>query len=116
MAAGVPVKLLFDSVGTTVSAELVNGDLYRGLLTNVEDNMNVQLDNAEITSRGKKTSQKSVFLRGSSIVFLQLPDSLKTSPALLTALAELTGSVDNRGNKGGFGAGRFDSRKRARDE
>jgi small nuclear ribonucleoprotein D3 len=119
MSSGIPVKLLFDSVGTIVSAELMNGDLYRGRLTNIEDNMNMQLDDTEITTRGgQKTTQKSVFLRGSSVVFLQLPDLLKTSPALLTALTELTAAADNRGNKGGFGAGRFEGKpkKRSRDE
>ena len=120
MSSGVPVKLLFDSIGTIISAELSNGDMYHGRLTNVEDNMNMQLDDVEITARnGTKSKQKNVFLRGSSIVFLQLPDLLKTSPALQTALAELTAAVDNRGNKGGFGAGRFDAskpKKRARDD
>ena len=40
---GVPVKLLHESEGHKVSIELVNGEVYRGLMMDAEDNMNCQL-------------------------------------------------------------------------
>lgn len=42
-AAGVPVKLLHDGEGHVVTVELKNGEVYRGLLSDVEDTMNCQL-------------------------------------------------------------------------
>lgn len=42
-AIGVPLKLLHDGSGHIVTVELKNGEVYRGLLAEVEDTMNCQL-------------------------------------------------------------------------
>jgi small nuclear ribonucleoprotein D3 len=119
-SSGIPVKLLHEAVGTIVTAELDNGDLYTGRLTSTEDNINVQLDDAKKTTKGGKVHEcPTVFIRGSNIVFVQLPEALKASPAVQAALLAVEGTaVDGRAQKkGGFGAAsRPKVTKRGRDE
>ena len=43
MSIGVPVKLLHEAEGHTVTMELKNGEIYRGHLIEAEDNMNCQV-------------------------------------------------------------------------
>ena len=105
--SGIPIKILYDAIGMTVSFELENGDLYTGKLTNVEDNMNVTLASAtKTTSYGKSLELAQVYVRGSSIVFFQLPDALKSAPALMAAASLLTAATDARGGGKGFGSDR----------
>ena len=40
---GVPVKLLHECEGHKVSVELTNGEIYRGMMVDAEDCMNLQL-------------------------------------------------------------------------
>lgn len=40
---GVPVKLLHECEGHKVSVELTNGEIYRGMLVDAEDCMNLQM-------------------------------------------------------------------------
>lgn len=84
MSLGVPIKLIHEGEGNNVTIELKNGEVYRGLLNSSEDNMNCQLSNVTLTSRDGRTSRlQQVFLRGSMIRFIVLPDNLKNSPLLL---------------------------------
>ena len=79
-AIGIPIKLLHEAAGHTVTIELNTGELYRGLLSNVEDNMNCQLDGVTATGRdGRQTRLEHCFLRGSKIRFLIIPDILKNA-------------------------------------
>ncbi|RNF08576.1 small nuclear ribonucleoprotein SmD3 [Trypanosoma rangeli] len=110
----IPLKVLFDAIGTTISLEVSNGELYTGTLSEVQDNMNVMLTAAKKTVKsGRTVEMKSVFVRGASIVFFQLPDALRTSPALVKAGQVMTNALDDRGNGKGFGARR--TLKRGRD-
>lgn len=107
-----PLKVLYDAIDTTISLELTNGEVYTGTLVEVQDTMNVLLKDASKTSKSGNTTQlTNVLLRGASIVFFQLPDSLKKSPALVTADKLVPKSLDARGGGKGFAA-----RSRARKE
>lgn len=65
---GVPVKLLHEAEGHKVTVELTTGELYRGMLTDVEDNMNCQMSNVTYTARdGQVSKMLSVYLRGSQV-------------------------------------------------
>eukprot|EP01006_Ploeotia_vitrea_P010318 TRINITY_DN26798_c0_g1_i2.p2 TRINITY_DN26798_c0_g1~~TRINITY_DN26798_c0_g1_i2.p2 ORF type:complete len:116 (+),score=47.19 TRINITY_DN26798_c0_g1_i2:119-466(+) len=78
---GVPVKLLHEAEGHIVTVELVTGELYRGLIMDAEDNMNVQLANVTFTGRdGSTRKMEHVFIRGSKIRFMILPAMLANSP------------------------------------
>ena len=80
---GVPQKLLHESTGHRVTVELIDGSLYRGLLTDAEDSMNLQLSSVTQTSReGRMSKLEFVYIRGSKIRLIILPDMLKNAPML----------------------------------
>lgn len=78
---GVPIKLLYEAEGMKISVEMKNGEIYRGLLLGAEDTMNVSLSEVLRTARdGKISKLPNVYLRGSSIRFIALPELLKSAP------------------------------------
>ena len=78
---GVPLKILYEAIGLIVTIELETGQLYRGKLISVEDNMNVQLKEVTITHRdGHVSAAEQCFLRGSHIRLAILPDNLRHAP------------------------------------
>ena len=78
---GVPVKLLHEAEGHIVTCETNTGVVYRGKLLEAEDNMNCQIIGVTCTARdGRVTKLEQVFIRGSQIRFLILPDMLKNAP------------------------------------
>jgi small nuclear ribonucleoprotein D3 len=100
MSIGVPIKLLHEAEGHTVTIELKTGEVYRGFLVESEDNMNCQLSNISYTARdGRMSELEHAFIRGSKIRFLILPDMLKNAPMFK--------KVDPKAKKGvGLGRGR----------
>ena len=57
------------------------GEVYRGKLNEAEDNMNCQMSDVTVTLRdGRTHTLDNVFIRGSQIRFLILPDMLKNAP------------------------------------
>ncbi|CCF59619.1 hypothetical protein KAFR_0H02100 [Kazachstania africana CBS 2517] len=89
MSSNIPIKLLNESQGHIISLELNNGDTYRGKLLTNEDNMNLQLRDTIVTNAqtNKQTKMDHVFIRGSQIKFLSLPDMLKNAPLFKTGKA-----------------------------
>jgi small nuclear ribonucleoprotein D3 len=78
---GVPIKLLYEAEGMKITVEMKSGEIYRGLLLGAEDTMNVSLSDVLRTARNGQISKLSnVYLRGSSIRFIALPDLLKSAP------------------------------------
>ncbi len=81
MSIGVPIKLIHEAESHIVTIELKTGEVYRGTLVESEDNMNCQLNNITYTARdGRTTELEQVFIRGSKIRFMILPDMLKNAP------------------------------------
>ncbi|KYQ89099.1 LSM domain-containing protein [Tieghemostelium lacteum] len=81
MSIGIPVKILHEADGHTITLELKNGELYRGTLVESEDNMNCKMKDITVTGRDGKTSHMEFcYLRGSKIRFFILPDMLKNAP------------------------------------
>ncbi len=81
MSIGIPIKLLHEAEGHTVTLETLTGEVYRGKLLEAEDNMNCQMQNITVTSRdGRSTQVEQIFIRGSMIRFFILPDMLKNAP------------------------------------
>ncbi|EGD74532.1 small nuclear ribonucleoprotein Sm D3 [Salpingoeca rosetta] len=77
----VPVKLMHEAEGHTITIELKNGEMYRGKLIEAEDNMNSQMRDVTFTARdGQVTQLDTVYIRGSKIKFFVLPDMLKNAP------------------------------------
>jgi small nuclear ribonucleoprotein D3 len=78
---GIPIKLLFEAEGMKITVEMKSGEIYRGLLLGAEDTMNVSLSEVLRTSRtGQISKLANVYLRGSSVRFIALPDLLKSAP------------------------------------
>jgi len=102
MSIGIPIKLLHEAEGHIVTMETVTGEVYRGKLIEAEDNMNCQIQNITMTARdGKVTNLEQVFIRGSQIRFLILPDMLKNAPMFRPkskAKGLATGKPSFRGN------------------
>lgn len=55
--------------------------MFRGEMEDAEDNWNVQLTNVTATGRdGRVSHMEHIFIRGSQIRFMVLPDMLKNAP------------------------------------
>ena len=62
--------------------KMKNGEIYRGLLLNAEDTMNMTLSEVVRTARNGQVSKlPTVYLRGSGVRFIALPDLLRNAPA-----------------------------------
>ncbi|KDD72703.1 hypothetical protein H632_c2999p0 [Helicosporidium sp. ATCC 50920] len=78
---GIPIKLIHEAQGHIVTVELKTGEIYRGELHDAEDNWNVQLSNVTATGRdGKVSHMEHIFVRGSRVRFMIVPDMLKNAP------------------------------------
>ena len=80
MSIGVPIKVLHEAEGHVVTCETITGEVYRGKLIEAEDNMNCQMTQITVTYRdGRVGNLENVYIRGSKIRFLILPDMRKGS-------------------------------------
>eukprot|EP00531_Pseudo-nitzschia_arenysensis_P011510 CAMPEP_0116141780 /NCGR_PEP_ID=MMETSP0329-20121206/14559_1 /TAXON_ID=697910 /ORGANISM="Pseudo-nitzschia arenysensis, Strain B593" /LENGTH=215 /DNA_ID=CAMNT_0003636975 /DNA_START=149 /DNA_END=797 /DNA_ORIENTATION=+ len=78
---GIPIVVLHDAEGAVVEIETKTGELIRGLLFEAEDQMNLYIKNAIIRDiHGVKRKSPQVYVRGTEIVFIILPDMLKHAP------------------------------------
>ncbi|CAH9065019.1 unnamed protein product [Cuscuta europaea] len=100
---GIPVKLLHESTGHIVTVEMKSGELYRGSMVECEDNWNCQLENITYTAKDGRVSQlEHVFIRGSKVRFMIIPDMLKNAPMF----KRLDAKIKGKGTSLGVGRGR----------
>ena len=86
--SGIPTRILHEAIGSVITVETSSGETYKGRLTKVEDNMNLEMEEVTHTyPNGKNRPIKSFYLRGSHIVFFQLPDDIKSCPAMQALIA-----------------------------
>jgi small nuclear ribonucleoprotein D3 len=80
-SVGIPVKLFREAESHPVTVELKSGDVYRGTLEESEDSMSCLLKAVHHTARdGRVVRLEAVYLRGSQIRFVVLPELLKGAP------------------------------------
>ncbi|KAK3255413.1 Small nuclear ribonucleoprotein SmD3b [Cymbomonas tetramitiformis] len=106
---GIPIKLLHEAEGHTVTVELKTGETYRGQLLESEDNWNLQMQGITYTAKDGKVSQlEHIFLRGSKIRFLIIPDMLKNAPMFkrIDPKTKGRGGVIQTGRGAGRGGGK----------
>ncbi|KAI9642210.1 Sm snRNP core protein Smd1 [Ciborinia camelliae] len=104
----------------TVTIELKNGTIIHGTITSVSPQMNTALRTVKMTPKnGASLSLDTINLRGSTIRYYILPDSLPLDTLLIDdapkpknkARKEATGTTD-RGGRGGPRGGRGGGRGR----
>ena len=109
MSIGVPIKVMHEAEGHVITCEMITGEVYRGKLVEAEDNMNCQMTNISVTYRdGRQATLDNVYIRGSKVRFLILPDMLKNAP-MFKAMVPAPAPMRGRGGRGGgrgFGRGR----------
>ena len=79
---GIPIVLLHDAEGAVITVETKRGELIRGLLFEAEDMMNLYLKKAVILGPkpGSKRVVDQIYVRGTEIVFIVLPEMLRHAP------------------------------------
>merc|ERR1712114_128415 len=89
------IKVLHEAEGHIMTCETNTGEVYRGKLVEAEDNMNSQMASVTVTYRDGRVAQlENIYIRGSKIRFMILPDMLKNAPMF-----------KNMGGRGGRGGG-----------
>jgi len=78
---GIPTVLVHEGEGLIVTVETKSGHVYRGKVDSTEDSMNMVMSNVLVTNPdGTQTGMNKLFIRGSQVVFLILPDMLTRAP------------------------------------
>jgi len=78
---GIPIKLIHEAEGHVITVETTMGEVYRGQMIEAEDSMNLALANVTMTAAdGRQSRLEHVYLRGSKIRFVILPDMLRNAP------------------------------------
>ena len=78
---GIPMMMLHEGEGLTVTVESKLGDIYRGILYEAEDTMNLHMKNVtHVDADGKVRKLEEVYIRGTQISFVTFPDILSESP------------------------------------
>ncbi|KAF7887760.1 hypothetical protein EAF00_010054 [Botryotinia globosa] len=99
----------------TVTIELKNGTIIHGTITSVSPQMNTALRTVKMTPKnGTSLTLDTINLRGSTIRYYILPDSLPLDTLLIDdapkpknkARKEVAGTTDTRGGRGGRGGPR----------
>ncbi|CAK66423.1 unnamed protein product (macronuclear) [Paramecium tetraurelia] len=81
MSLGVPLKIMHEAAHHIVTVELKTGEMFTGYMAEAEDTMNVRLDEVQMVTRdGRPMSLEQVYLRGSQIRFVVIPDVFKYAP------------------------------------
>ena len=103
----VPIKLLHEAIGHTVSIEVRSGEIYRGHLMQSEDNMNVLIENVVRTNRdGSKSSMEQVYIRGGQIRYFVVPDMLRHATMFKNLLKTGTSGQSKPPTSGNFLGGK----------
>ena len=114
-AIGLPIRLLHEAQGHIVTIELKSGELYRGHLLETEDNMNSHMQNITMTGRdGKISKLEYVYIRGSKVRFMIVPDMLKNSPMFKRFDPKNKDKTPKGLGRGYNGKGPIDARSRVR--
>ncbi|MES1919848.1 small nuclear ribonucleoprotein Sm D3 [Bonamia ostreae] len=93
---GVPIKILHEAEGYIATVEMKTYECYRGQLSNVEDCMNIELINVTYTAHDGQVKKRSkVYIRGSFIKLIIIPDMLKNAPVFKRIENKMTNDSSN---------------------
>ncbi|KFM71362.1 Small nuclear ribonucleoprotein Sm D3, partial [Stegodyphus mimosarum] len=103
---GVPVLLLQKFHGKKINVSTNNNEMLVGTLLEAEDNMNLSLSNVTvIMCSGKTVDMINVYVKGSRIRYINLPDEAKDTVSLLTRQANRPPT--RRGGRSSFSRRRY---------
>lgn len=73
---GMPTLLLYEAEGCTILVQTRDGSIFRGVLNEVEDNWNLNLQNVVMKAKGsyEEIPFQMMYIRGTQISFIVLPD------------------------------------------
>ncbi len=78
---GIPIVLLYEGEGHTISVETKDGVVFYGLLREANDDMNLFMVNVKRTDvDGTCTRMEHLYIRGSMIRFIVFPEIISKSP------------------------------------
>lgn len=98
MSYSVLIKVLHEAAGHIMTCETNTDKMYHGKLSGREDNINCRMSNIAVPYREGPVAQlEQVYIRGSKIRFLILPDMLKNAPMLKSMKNKNQGSGAGRG-------------------
>lgn len=81
MSVGVPIKLVHEAKNHVITIEVKTGEVYRGYMVEIDDTMNCLIENCHFTASDGKTSYfDQVYIRGSQIRFVIVPDMFRNAP------------------------------------
>lgn len=114
MQLGVPLKLLKEFLSRKITVETSSGESFRGILLDAEENMSVSLGSVKATlADGKSAEMVSVYIKGSRVRLISLPDSAKDSLPSLTRPFVYRGRGGRGGGfRGGRGGGNYGGGRR----
>ncbi|XP_053253553.1 small nuclear ribonucleoprotein Sm D3-like [Podarcis raffonei] len=99
MSIGVAIRVLHEAESHIVTCETNTEAVYWGKLTEAEDNMNCQMSNITVTYRDGRVAQlEQVYIWGSKIQFLVLPNMLK-NVSMLKSMKKKTGALGPKWGK-----------------
>eukprot|EP01064_Diplonema_japonicum_P003998 TRINITY_DN1264_c0_g1_i1.p1 TRINITY_DN1264_c0_g1~~TRINITY_DN1264_c0_g1_i1.p1 ORF type:complete len:106 (+),score=14.13 TRINITY_DN1264_c0_g1_i1:61-378(+) len=76
--SSLPIRVVQEAKGAVIALETMKGEVYRGLCMEVQESLNLRLSQVKYTKRnGASCDLEQVFIRGSQIKFLVLPDTLR---------------------------------------
>jgi len=67
-----PLSVVYKQIGTTITVILKTGEKYKGVLSKVDNYMNLLIDEAIEESGDKTTRYGRVLIRGNNILLIQL--------------------------------------------
>ena len=112
MSVGIPIKLLHEAECQNVTIELKNGEVYYGHLANAEDSMNCKMTSVTLTAKdGQVTKLEHVYLRGSQIRFMVLPELLKKAPMFQRVQAMKVSQEKKKAERKGRGRAKQSARR-----
>jgi small nuclear ribonucleoprotein D1 len=101
------VRFLMKCANETVTIELKNGTIVHGTISSVSPQMNTALRSVKMTPRGQEPiSLETMNIRGSTIRYFILPDSLPLDTLLVDDAPKPKNKARKETDRGGRGGGR----------
>ncbi|KAK8823323.1 hypothetical protein WA577_002244 [Blastocystis sp. JDR] len=92
---GVPTLILYEAEGCTALVQTRDGSIFRGMISEVEDNWNLNMKTVIMKAKGsdEEIPFSMLYIRGAQIEFIVLPEMFKHSPLFQRVLEYKKGNT-----------------------